>query len=201
MIRCNLAILLAEKGLKITDVSRETGISRTTLTSLSNNYSKGVQFDTVNELCNYLNTTPDKLLSYIPIDINIGEITRNDDDNSDLLNINININKNHFIYSSYLEAKCSFHCSDSVQNLNLGRELHDKAKILNDIDITITIRPINLDPDNFHQSKIIEIINSLPEVFKNDFKNELIDNIIKFYGFSISQENYKCIFRWDWFLD
>jgi len=55
MIRCNLAVLLAERHVKISSVSADTGISRTTLTSLYKNASKGVQLSTVDTLCRYLN--------------------------------------------------------------------------------------------------------------------------------------------------
>lgn len=51
MIKCNLAVLLAERGLKLTTVSNDTGISRTTLTALANNKNSGIQFDTLNTLC------------------------------------------------------------------------------------------------------------------------------------------------------
>ena len=46
MIACNLSVLLAERNLKISQVSKATGISRTTLTSLALNNAKGIQFDT-----------------------------------------------------------------------------------------------------------------------------------------------------------
>ena len=78
MIKCNLSVLLAERNLKITKVSNDTGISRTTLTALNNNSSQGVQFETLNKLCNYLNITPDKLFLYTPYDIEINIIKVSD---------------------------------------------------------------------------------------------------------------------------
>ncbi len=71
MIKCNLAVLLAERNLKITQVSKDTGISRTTLTSLVNNYSQGIQIETLNKLCIYLQVTPEQFFSYIPFDFSI----------------------------------------------------------------------------------------------------------------------------------
>lgn len=61
MITCKLNTILAEKGLKITKVSKDTGISRTTLTALTQNHSQGIQLDTLDTLCNYLNITPSDL--------------------------------------------------------------------------------------------------------------------------------------------
>lgn len=74
MIRCNLSILLAEQKLKITKVSNDTGISRTTLTALANNYGQGIQFDTINKLCIYLKVGPEQLLSFVPVDVKIKDI-------------------------------------------------------------------------------------------------------------------------------
>ena len=69
MIKNNFNTLMAERQLKITRVSNDTGISRTTLTALSQEMSKGVQLDTLNTLCNYFNITPCEFFSYIPYDI------------------------------------------------------------------------------------------------------------------------------------
>lgn len=69
MIHCNLSVLLAERRLKISRVAADTGISRTTLTALAYNNSQGIQMNTLNTLCIYLNITPDQLLSFAPVDV------------------------------------------------------------------------------------------------------------------------------------
>lgn len=69
MIYCNLSVLLAERNLKITKVSLETGISRTTLTSLALNHWQGVRADTLNALCKYLGVSVGDILRYYPFDI------------------------------------------------------------------------------------------------------------------------------------
>ena len=66
MITTNLKILLAERNLTISKVCDDTGISRTTLTALCSNKSKGVQFDTLDTLCNYLNVLPEDILTFSP---------------------------------------------------------------------------------------------------------------------------------------
>ena len=71
MLKSNLNVLLAERNLKITQVSNETGISRTTLTSLINGNSKGIQFDTLNTLCIYLGITPQDFFISTNFDIKI----------------------------------------------------------------------------------------------------------------------------------
>lgn len=68
MLKCNLAVLLAERKLKISKVSADTGVSRTTLTALSSNQSQGIQFDTLNTLCSYLRVTPAEFFCYAPFE-------------------------------------------------------------------------------------------------------------------------------------
>lgn len=69
MIKNNFNTLMAERQLKITRVSNDTGISRTTLTALSQEMSKGVQLDTLNTLCKYFNITPCEFFDYLPFDL------------------------------------------------------------------------------------------------------------------------------------
>lgn len=71
MVDSNLAVLLAERNLKITKVSRDTGISRTTLTALCYDHSGGIKFDTLNTLCKYLGITPAEFFSYSQYDYEI----------------------------------------------------------------------------------------------------------------------------------
>lgn len=66
MLRCNLALLLAERGLKISKVAKDTGISRTTLTALANSTSQGVQLETVDKLCMYLKTDVSSFFVFHP---------------------------------------------------------------------------------------------------------------------------------------
>ena len=74
MLKSNLKVLLAERDLKITQVSFDTGISRTTLTSLISGYAKGIQFETMNTLCNYLKITPNDLFLYVSCEVKIEPI-------------------------------------------------------------------------------------------------------------------------------
>jgi DNA-binding Xre family transcriptional regulator len=66
MLRCNLALLLAERGLKISKVAKDTGISRTTLTALTNSTSQGVQLETIDKLCMYLKTDVSSFFVFHP---------------------------------------------------------------------------------------------------------------------------------------
>lgn len=54
-VKSRLPMLLGEKRARISDVCRETGISRTTLTALYYEKGKGIYFDVLVKLCTYFN--------------------------------------------------------------------------------------------------------------------------------------------------
>lgn len=60
MILCNLPVLLAERKLRISKVTADTGISRTTLTAMYYGTGVGVQFETLDKLCIYLGVEPSR---------------------------------------------------------------------------------------------------------------------------------------------
>jgi putative transcriptional regulator len=68
MILCRLAVVMAERKLNIQDVADMTGLSRTTVSALVNGNGKGVQFDTLDTLCNKLNCNPGNILVHMPGD-------------------------------------------------------------------------------------------------------------------------------------
>ncbi|HDU8434170.1 helix-turn-helix domain-containing protein [Acinetobacter johnsonii] len=62
MIVCNLPVLLAERRMKVADVARETGMSKTTLHKLYNGQSTRIDFETIEKLCLLLNVEVGELL-------------------------------------------------------------------------------------------------------------------------------------------
>ena len=54
MIRCHLARLLGERKLKISDVVRDTGINRGTLTRMYHETAERVDLEILDRLCSYL---------------------------------------------------------------------------------------------------------------------------------------------------
>lgn len=53
MIRCHFARLLGERKLKISDVARDTGINRGTLTRLYYETTERVELEVLDQLCDY----------------------------------------------------------------------------------------------------------------------------------------------------
>ncbi len=66
MIRCNLDKLMFERGLRVADITRDTGLNRSTLTALSKNTAQKVELLVVEDLCRYLGCTAGELFEYIP---------------------------------------------------------------------------------------------------------------------------------------
>lgn len=59
-----LAHIAFDKPVRLTDISRATGLSRTTLTALNQEDSKGISFETLDTLCEYFGCQPGDLLRY-----------------------------------------------------------------------------------------------------------------------------------------
>ena len=53
MIRCHFARLMGERKLKISDVARDTGINRGTLTRLYYETAERIELDVLDQLCDY----------------------------------------------------------------------------------------------------------------------------------------------------
>lgn len=63
--RIRLWELMAERNLKITQVSKDTGLSRPTLNNIKFNRNKAIQVETIDILCNYFRITPGDLFEEV----------------------------------------------------------------------------------------------------------------------------------------
>ncbi|EUJ24363.1 Cro/CI family transcriptional regulator [Listeria floridensis FSL S10-1187] len=127
MLRNRLAVLLAERNLKITRVSKDTGISRSTLTAISQNDSKMIQMDTIDGLCQYLGVTPSDFFDYAPIKIsttitNMDLNIESDYEMTELefeININIEKNEGRETYLAVGSLEHSVYMSPICCNINI----------------------------------------------------------------------------------
>ncbi|MNP79679.1 hypothetical protein D3C76_1775830 [compost metagenome] len=62
MVKCHLSRLLGERKLKISDVVRDTGINRGTLTRLYHETAQRVELRDMETICQYLNCQVGDLL-------------------------------------------------------------------------------------------------------------------------------------------
>lgn len=64
MINCNLHMLMAKKRINISELHRETGVSRTLLTLMHKNEVSRVDIESLNVLCEFFECTVSDLLTY-----------------------------------------------------------------------------------------------------------------------------------------
>lgn len=69
MIINRFPVILAEKRLRVADVVRVTGMSKTTLHKLYNDDSSRIDFETLDKLCRFLEVQVGDLLEYKPDDL------------------------------------------------------------------------------------------------------------------------------------
>lgn len=66
MIRCHLSTLMGRAKLKIADVARETGLNRSTVSSMYQEDAKRVDLEAVDKLCQLFQCQVSDLFEYIP---------------------------------------------------------------------------------------------------------------------------------------
>lgn len=181
MVRCNLSVLLAERNLKITKVCKDTGISRTTLTYLANNYSKGIQYDTLNTLCTYLNVSPRELISHVPVDISRLHVLRTGD-KKEQLEIDFELT-----YKG-ITQKCSLCGNAYIFFADFDAPNVDAKKypqIPYEVNIDVDLYDPDGDPEYEAENEfIINTFQTLPITFLTDIENDITGDIVN----DISQE-------------
>lgn len=66
MITNKLSEIAGRKRIKMSEISRMTGIGYSTVQRLYNNEVGRIEFDVLNKLCNFLECTPNDLLEFKP---------------------------------------------------------------------------------------------------------------------------------------
>ena len=167
MMLSNLSVIMAQRKIKIAELSKITGISRTTLTSLYYNSGNGVQFDTLNKLCEALRTTPGELLLYHPFEIIhvvVGPNTRLTDD---LL---------------VVDESNDVHCHVKID----GQEIKGIVKVQTEISEEFSsedyYQPPYFNLDIYIPSQLANVFKTIPSNFEAAFidaiRNEIIENRI-----------------------
>ena len=64
-IRVKLAVVLAERQMKLTELSEKTGIALNNLSILKTDKAKAIRFSTLYEICKALDCNPGDLLEFI----------------------------------------------------------------------------------------------------------------------------------------
>lgn len=65
MIKNRLSIILGEQRMRVSELSKLTGISQNALNKIYHNKTKGIDFDTLDKLCNILQCNSQELFEFI----------------------------------------------------------------------------------------------------------------------------------------
>lgn len=65
MIKCHLSKLMGERKLKISDVARDTGLHRNTITLLYQETATRVDIEAIDALCRYFNVSVGDLFEFM----------------------------------------------------------------------------------------------------------------------------------------
>lgn len=179
MIRSNLAVLLAERNLRISRVSADTGISRTTLTALSSNNFQGIQMDTLNQLCQYLNVRPESILHYVPFDVTV----------------------KNFVEESEGFAVITFETNigDKVQLFKIPGMFQMKEHYDENDDEWILTSDFyaELWPEDEYNELPRKVFNHLPIQFLKDIEEDISDHIQGASEHDCKPDNLCCSYRWE----
>jgi putative transcriptional regulator len=66
MVRINLAVLLAKKKWKQSDLVRMTGIRTNTINDMYHEFALSIKIEHINKICEALGCTAGELIEYIP---------------------------------------------------------------------------------------------------------------------------------------
>ncbi|MBC1286903.1 helix-turn-helix transcriptional regulator [Listeria booriae] len=188
MIVCNLNVLMAERGLKISDVAKRTGISRTTLTALAHNKFKGVQLETMDSLCDFFKITTNELLIYRNFNYS-AEITHRYRDYEFQDNRKIPYEWD-FLFSTP-------DTTDRVYIIDIRIEIDNVVKKIDDVPVSIyftkdeqdSIVKVNCDVAMEPGHSINNILDDVPTIFKTQFQAELT-NVIRDYAIIYEQPDF-----------
>ncbi|ARM68451.1 MULTISPECIES: helix-turn-helix domain-containing protein [Staphylococcus] len=160
MIQSRLSVLMAERGLKISDLYEETGISKTTLMAVAENTGKGVQFDTVDKLCNFLGVTPCEFFDYSPY---IVETKKSNFSEGNLEGFEIRIKKQN--YEKYFNLDIYIFSGDS----------YDIPLKKGEFDYYISL--VLQDSDHYSEHEFYHFLTNMSISFRIDFINKLIEKV------------------------
>lgn len=163
MIKTNFSVLMAERGLKIADVYEATGISKTTLMALSENTGKGVQFDTVDKLCNYLGVELKDFFIYVPYLWDLTFQEKGDTDHSSYIMVKLktkNTEKDYFLNVLYRNPKnYDFPLAD--ENIKLWTSIYlDERDAYNEKDFYDFLEDLPISMSTAFYSQILDLLKT-----------------------------------------
>ena len=66
MIKNRLSIILGEQRMRVSELSKLSGISQNALNKIYHNQTKGIDFNTLDKLCTILQCNTQELFEFLP---------------------------------------------------------------------------------------------------------------------------------------
>lgn len=155
MIKNNLGVILAERGLKMIDVINATGINKNTVASLVNNKASGIQYDTLEKLCDFLDVTPGEILSRQIFKVEVLGIDVSYEEKFVDFEVNMTINADTYhtnVFISFDEETGSF-------GIGFEEEISKKLLLLPHEKMTDTVNLIFANYLNEYNKKALDMLN------------------------------------------
>ena len=176
MIINKLNLLLAERFIKASKLSKDTGIAQSTISKIVNNSTSQIDYSTLDKICRYLNITPSNFFEYDPISIIFQRFSEDEEYEDD------DINKNFMFYVRYDKGMELFRTIKYEVNVDVyANELYVRAypEASNNKDVKFINHINNLS---------IGIQKTLSDEIELFTKNSLIDKLSldKSYQFDIN---------------
>lgn len=174
MLINRLAILLAERTMSGARLASDTGIAQSTISKITSNKSKQVDYETVNKICNSLGITANDFFDYSPIDYEIKYFC--EEDTGDIF-IFIKI-LDRDIPVATLEYKVDFEFYINTNRPDIPLEIDEIKRNSDKVDM-VTVKA-SLEKQN---KETYEKFVQLPSNFQNIFTNDLLQVV----GFNIKE--------------
>lgn len=184
MIKNRFSVLLAERGLKISRVSTDTGISRSTLNNISKNETDMIRLETINTLCKYFSITPGDFFDYEPIDIDFKVYLNNENGYEDISSYYNVDNKSIKIGKFNIDILMDITGHSQLQSVDMsavGKEvlINIDENILSDLKGWCLDLKITFDDKNEKTLFINDIYESVKPTFHNDIYNKLAKSLFE----------------------
>lgn len=173
MIRTKLRSLMEDRDLNIKLLNLATGISRTTLSNFLNDITKGIQFDTLNQLCQYLEVSPADFFEYVPFDMEFKVevvLSNPDEDTPEAVGAKQSANEGVFSWPVYGRLLISEKDTSQIVQYSgyaMTSSAYDEDEPL---DISLKISDDNADLVNSY-------FNQLSTAFQTDIKRRLATQV------------------------
>lgn len=153
MLANRLSVLMAERQLSIKQVVQDTGLSRNTISNITNNPESNISTETLDKLCIYFEVDPSEFFVFSPYSIELGL-----NSNDKIMLMSVTYHRKEQLYDLLLYIS-----SDDFDQETDAR--------LKSFDIYFDIN------SDMGASKVLEIYNSLPMIFKTQLTNRILKHI------------------------